>query len=182
MCWETALPSSINVELPADIGHQISEARETYHRFGQFADVFDHMRARIESTPMERDELQRLCSELGVPGNFDVALIYYKQLRKRARHVYLFRSEFIFDLERAVAVETPQLGHATYLFSKPATMTDFLAIYKNVSKDDVRHNRNDVAKRLRFLGRLVHGHNPRSWLTELKVRLGEPVDYAQISE
>lgn len=183
--WQTALPSRIQVELPSNVAHQISRARETYHHFGQFADVFDDMRARIESTPMERNELQKLCSESGVPESFDVALIswrpdyshfYYKHLRQRARHVYLFRSEYIFDLERAVVVETPRLGHATYIFSRPANLTDFLAIYKSVTKDDVRQNRHNVAERLGFVGRMVHEHNLGAWIRELKRRLGEPVN------
>jgi len=76
-------------------------------------------------------------------------------------------------------VETPQLGHATYLFSKPLNMTEFLAIYGSVMKDDIRHNRDNVAERLGFLGRLIHGHDPRAWMKELKTRLGEPVAYAE---
>jgi hypothetical protein len=186
--WETALPSRIDVELPTNIDAQIAEAREAHHRCGQFADVFDDIRAGIESAPMERDELQRRCSELGIPANFNVAFItwkpdynsfFYGQLCKRARRLYLFRSEYIFDLEKAVVVETPQLGHATYLFSKPANMTDFLAIYKGVTKDDIRRNRNNVGERLGFLGRLVHGRNQRSWIRELRVRLCESVNYAE---
>jgi len=186
--WETALPSRVDVELPTNIAAQIAEAREAHHRFGQFADVFDDIRAGIESAPIERDELQRRCSGLGIPGTFDVAFItwkpdydtfYYRQLCKRARRLYLFRSEYIFDLERAVVVETPQLGHATYLFSKPATMTDFLAIYKSVTKDDIRHNRNNAAERLGFLGRLVHGHNPQAWTRALKLQLGEAINYTE---
>jgi hypothetical protein len=186
--WETALPSRIEVGLPSNIAEQIADARKTHHRFGQFAKAFDQIRARIEFAPVETPELQRLCATLGIPGDFDVALItwkpeydafYYKQLCKRARRLYLFRSEYIFDLERAVIVETPQLGHATYLFSKPVSMTEFLAIYTSVAKDDVRHNRGNAAERLGFLGRLIHGHNPRVWLKELKTRLGETVDYAE---
>jgi hypothetical protein len=186
--WQAALPSRIEVTLPANIPEQTSEARETHHRFGQFADVLDDIRADVESAPIERDELQRRCSGLGIPVNFDVALItwkpdynvfYYRQLCKRARQVYLFRSEYIFDLETAVVVETPQLGHATYLFSKPVSMIEFLAIYKTATKDDIRQNRNNVAERLGFFGRLVHGHNLRTWLRELKRRLGEPVNYAE---
>jgi hypothetical protein len=49
---------------------------------------------------------------------------YNRQLCKRVRRLYLFRSEYMFDLEKGVIVEIPQLGHATYLFSKPASMTD----------------------------------------------------------
>ncbi|HET7208147.1 MAG TPA: hypothetical protein VFI95_16345, partial [Terriglobales bacterium] len=117
--------------------------------------------------------------------DFDVALItwkpdydayYYKQLCKRARRVYLFRSEYIFDLERAVIVETPQLGHATYLFSKPVDMAEFLALYMSLTKDDIRHNRGNAAERLGFLGRLIHGHNPSAWVKELGNSLGELVE------
>ena len=78
-----------------------------------------------------------------------------------------------------VLVETPQLGHATYLFSKPANMSEFLAIYGSVMKSDIRNNRNNVAERLGFLSRLIHGHNARAWSKELKVRLGETLDYAE---
>ena len=45
--------------------------------------------------------------------------------RGRARRIYLFRQEYIFDVEKAVVVETPQLGHATYIFAKPRSMDTF---------------------------------------------------------
>jgi curved DNA-binding protein CbpA len=186
--WETALPSRVEATLATNITEQIHEARQTHHRFGQYADALEHIRARIESAPVERVDLQKLCAGLGIPGDFDVAQItwkpdydafYYKQLCKRARHVYLFRSEYIFDLETTVIVETPQLGHASYLFSKLVNMTEFLAVYGSVTKDEIRHNRGNVGERLGFLGRLIHGHNPRAWMKELKTRLSEPVDYAE---
>ena len=186
--WQTALPSRIEVALPANIAEQIAQARETHHRFGQFFDALGQIRARIESTPVEKPDLQKLCAAIGIPADFDVALIswkpeydafYYKQLCKRARRVYLFRSEYIFDLERAVIVETPQLGHATYLFSKPASMPEFLAIYSRVTREEIRRNRGNIAENLGFMGRLIHGHNPRAWIKELKTRLSEPVDYAE---
>jgi hypothetical protein len=185
--WETALPSRIEVALPSNIPKQIADARKTHHRFGEFSEALDLIRARIESAPVERADLQKLCAGLGMPSDFDVSLItwkpdydafYYKHLCKRSRRMYLFRSEYIFDLERAVIVETPQLGHATYLFSKPVNMTEFLAVYESVTKDDIRHNRGNAAERLDFLGRLIHGLSPRGWLKELKLRFGEAVDYA----
>lgn len=186
--WQTALPSGIEVALPANFPEQFNDARETHHHFGQFADALDHIRARIESSPVERADLQKLCAALGIPGNFDVALItwkpdydpfYYKQLFKRARHVYLFRSEYIFDLERAVIVETPQLGHATYLFSKPADMSEFLALYAVVTRENILQNRHNIAEKLGFLGRLIHGHNAGAWVNELRTRLSESVGYAE---
>jgi hypothetical protein len=52
-------------------------------------------------------------------------------------------------------------------------MTGFLALFGSVTKDDIRHNRSNVGERLGFLGRLIHGLNPRGWLKELKLRFGE---------
>ncbi|MCI0627072.1 MAG: hypothetical protein L0387_36400 [Acidobacteria bacterium] len=186
--WEAALPSRIEVKLPADIAERISKARNDHHRFGQFANALECIRRRIEAGPVERATLQKMCSDLGIPGDFEIAQItwkpdydalYYKQLCKRARRIYLFRSEYVFELERVVIVETPQLDHATYIFSKPASMPEFLAIYTNVTKDDVRYNRGNVAERLGFLGRLIHGRSFRAWLTELKTCLGEVLDYSE---
>lgn len=189
--WETALPSRIETRVSVNIAEQISEARQTYHRFGEFADAFDEIRMQIEFTPIERADLHNLCAKRGIPGDFDVSLLtwkadydsfYYRQLSKRARRLFLFRCEYIFDLERAVIVEIPQLGHATYLFSKPASMAEFLARYRIVSREDILQNRNNAAEKLGFLGRIVHGLKPQAWLKELKVRLGEFVDYAEVSE
>jgi hypothetical protein len=186
--WEAALPSRMEVRLPADIANQVNKARNTYHRFGQFADALECIRIRIESAPVERMTLQKMCGDLGIPGDFDVALItwrpdydafFYRQLCRRARKLYLFRSEYIFDLENVTIVETPQLGHATYLFTKPVNMSQFLAVYASITKEDIRQNRDNVAERLGFLGRLIHGVNPRAWLKELKERLGEVVEYAE---
>jgi hypothetical protein len=188
--WETALPSRIEVALPSNIAEQIAHARKTHHRFGEFSEVLDLIRMRIESAPVERADLQKLCAELRIPADFDISLItwkpdydafYYKQLCKRARRLYLFQSEYIFDLEQVVIVETPQLGHATYVFSRPTSMPEFLAIYGMVTKEDIRQNRGNVGERLGFLGRLIHDLNARAWLKALKVEIGEPVDFAEAS-
>jgi hypothetical protein len=76
------------------------------------------------------------------------------------RAAYLFRDEYIFDLERALVAETPQLGHATYIFSKPRSIDGFLATYTQITKDDIRHNRDNVATRLGFRWRVIHGVEP----------------------
>ena len=75
-------------------------------------------------------------------------------------------------------VETPQLGNATYLFAKPESMDAFLATYTRVSKDDIRRNRENIGEKLGFLGRIIHGSNPRSWAKELRARIGETPDFA----
>ena len=56
-------------------------------------------------------------------------------------------------------------------------MEGFLALYTRIGKEDIRHNCENVAERLGFLGRVVHGASPRSWLKELRERLGEKADF-----
>ena len=115
-------------------------------------------------------ELDRICDELRIPPDFDIAQIswkpdydwfYYGQLRKRTRKMFLFRDEYIFELERAIVVEVPQQGHATYVFSRPANLDQWVREYARTLKDDIRQNRANVAERLGFLGRVMHGRNPR---------------------
>ena len=104
---------------------------------------------------------------------------FYRQLARHARRIYLFRDEYVFDLEKAVGVETPQLGHATYVFAKPRSMESFLALYAKVAKDDIRRNRDNTGERLGFMGRLVHGTDPRLWLQEIRQLVGEKTDCAE---
>jgi hypothetical protein len=163
----------------------LGAAKATHHRFGQYAEALEQVRLRLEYHAIGKSELEKLCSPLRLPGDFDLTQInwrpdydpfFYHQLARRARRTYLFRDEYIFDLEKAVVIETPQLGHATYVFAKPRSMESFLALYTKITKDDIRRNRDNVAERLRFLGRAVHGTNPRVWLKEVKQRLGEGID------
>src|SRR5271166_5588071 len=185
--WETALPSRLEVKLPPDFHLQMESAKTMYHRFGQYSRALDQIRLLLEHRAVERAKLQRMCSELRIPGDFDVAQIswrpdydpfFYRQLSRRARQIYLFRDEYIFDVEKAVVVETPQLGHATYVFARPQSMDRFLALYTKTTKDDIRRNRNNAAEQLGFLGRVIHGTNPRAWLKEVRQRVGEGMDFA----
>ena len=185
--WETALPSRLEVKLPSDFHLQMESAKTTYHRFGQYSRALDQIRLCLEHRAVERAELQRICSEMRIPGDFDIAQIswradydsfFYRQLARRARRIYLFREEYIFDVEKAVVVETPQLGHATYVFAKPRSMDTFLALYTKITKDDIRRNRNNAAEQLGFLGRVIHGTNPRVWLKEVRQSIGEGIDFA----
>jgi hypothetical protein len=189
--WESALPSRLRVNLPANVQEQVDAAKKTFHRFGQYSRAIEQLRLRIEREPVEKRELDRTLGQLGVPGDFDVSQItwqpdydpfFYKQLAKRGCRLFLFRDEYIFETPGGVAIETPQLGHATYLFVRPASIEAFLTVYTRVTKEDVRRNRDNVAARLGFLGRVVHGANPGSWLTELRARLGEPADYSAAVE
>jgi hypothetical protein len=185
--WETALPSRLEIKLPSDFEQQLEKAQRTYHRFGQYSRPLNQIRLHLEHHAVERAELEHMCSELRIPGDFDVAQIswrpdydpfFYRQLSRRARKIYLFRNEYIFDVENAVVVETPQLGHATYVFAKPRSMDRFLTLYTKITKDDIRRNRDNAAESLGFLGRVVHGSNPRAWLKEVRRQIGEKTDFA----
>ena len=180
------MPSRLEVKLSADFQQQLETARTTHHRFGQYSQALDQIRLCLEHRAVEKTELERMCSGLHLPGDFDVAQIswradydpfFYRQLSRRARRIYLFRDEYIFDVEKAVVVETPQLGHATYVFDKPRIMDSFLALYTTITKDDIRRNRNNAAERLGYLGRVIHGSNPRAWLKEIRRRMGEGIDF-----
>ncbi len=184
--WETALPSRLAVKLPPDFQQQLESARTTYHRFGQYSQALDQIRLRLEHQALEKAELERICSELRLPGDFDVAQIswradydpfFYRQLSRHARRIYLFRDEYIFDVQKAVVVETPRLGHATYIFAKPRSIDTFLALYTKITKDDIRRNRNNAAERLGFLRRVVHGTIRRAWVKEVKQQIGEVIDF-----
>jgi hypothetical protein len=185
--WEAALPSSLSVQSPSDIDQQLETARTSYRRFGQYSRALDQIRLCLEHRAFEKAELERMCGELRIPRDFDIAQIswrpdydpfFYDQLLHRARRIYLFRGEYIFDLEKAVVVETPQLGHATYVFAKPRSMDSFLVLYTKITKEDIRRNRDNASERLGFLGRIIHGTNPSAWLREMCRRLGEKVDFA----
>jgi hypothetical protein len=120
---------------------------------------------RLEHRAIERAELEKLCSTLRLPGDFDVAQIswradydpfFYHQLSARAAGFTCFAT----NTSSTVVVETPQLNHATYVFAKPRSIDSFLAVYTGITKDDIRRNRKNIAEKLGFLGRVIHGTNP----------------------
>ena len=69
--------------------------------------------------------------------------------------------------------ETPQAGHATYLFSRPDSLADFFPLYRVTTREEILKNRNNAADRLGFLGRVVHGNDKQAWIDGLKDWLGE---------
>jgi len=48
-------------------------------------------------------------------------------------------------MEKGVVAETPQFGHATYVFTKPRDMDNFLARYTKITKANIRGNQENVA-------------------------------------
>ena len=179
--WETGLPSRLSVKVPADFQEDVARARAMYCRFGQYSGALDQIPLCLEHKAIERKDLERICSELGIPREFDVAQIswcpdydpfFYRELSRCARRVYLFRGEYIFEVEKALVVETPQLGHASYIFAKPRNMETFLAVYTRTTKSSIQRNNENVAERLGFLCRVVHGGNPHSWLENIRQIVG----------
>jgi hypothetical protein len=90
----------------------------THPRFGE-SRALDQIRLCLEHRAIEKTEVERMCSELRIRGDFDIAQIswrpdydsfFYHQLSGCARRLYLFRGEYIFDLENAVVVETRSLA------------------------------------------------------------------------
>jgi len=73
--WETALPSRLAVQLPADFHQQLETAKTTYRRFGQYSRALDQIRLCLEHRALEKAELERMCAELRIPGDFDIAQI-----------------------------------------------------------------------------------------------------------
>jgi hypothetical protein len=45
-----------------------------------------------------------------------------------------------------------------------ADLEQWVREYARTPKDDIRHNRTNAAERLDFIGRVMHGRNPRTWL------------------
>jgi len=182
---EAALPSTAELTAPDFLEEEILKARTAHTRFGKYWKQIDRLRAHVQGIPTERDELRRLCWNEGLPGDFDVAQInwrpdydsyYHEQLNQRARTMYVFRDEYIFDLERSVVVEVPQAGHATYVFSKPPDVKHWVWQYAKTTRKDIRHNCGNIAESLGFQGRIVHGKHKSEWLRELRQRTGEPPD------
>lgn len=187
MRWETALPSRVCVTVPSDAQKSLAEARRLHQRFGRYCDAIEHVRVLLQRKPLDERDLSDLCRRLGIPSDFDVAQFcwkpdydpyFYQQLKKRSQNVHLFRDEYIFQLPHAIVGEVPQLGHATYVFAKAGDVREFVSKYATTCRDDIRKNRNNVAEQLGFIGRVMHGRNPKDWIRNLRAQIGETVDYS----
>ena len=169
-----APPSRVEIGLPEGIGEQVEAAQKAYRRFCQFSAALERIRERIEKEPVECEELKRLRWGLRMPRDLDVAQItwrpdydpfFYRHLASQARRLYLFRDEYIFELPKAIAVETPQLGHATYLFARPQEIEAFLIAYTRSTKEDIRRNRDNAAERLRSFNSFAQTRGLAPWTT-----------------
>ena len=179
--WQTAIPSRISLMLPEDTGEGIAAARRAFERFGEYYDAIQSIRARLQHEPISEEDARDLCRTCGIPADLDVAQLcwqpdydsrFYRKLRDRRLNMYLFRNEYVFEVGRFIVAEVPQRGRATYVFTRPNDMPAFLKAYARSTRDDIRHNRGNVARQLGFTGRVMHGRDPEKWLRELLKRTG----------
>jgi hypothetical protein len=157
-----------------------------HQRLGQHYDAIARIRQQLEHEPWEHRDLSDLCRKLRLPSDFDVFQLgwqpdfdrfFFDQLKKRSINIFLFRGEFIFELGRTAVAEVPQSGNATYVFTRPADIREFVRRYATTTREDIRRNRGNIATELGFIGRVMHGNHPKKWLNDLRARIGEPVDY-----
>jgi hypothetical protein len=179
--WYTALPGRLRIEVPDAVVPAVHGSKRLWMRIGEHHDAIAAVRERLAREPVELHEAQALCRSMGVPSDFDAVhlcwrpdydAVYYEHLNRRSRRTFLFRDEYIFDLGAAIAVEVPEPGHATYLFAAPKDVADFLSCYSAATRDDIRRNRGNIADRLGFMGRVMHGRNPKGWLRDIGTRTG----------
>ena len=186
--WFAALPSRIQVSLPADLAADVERAQAIHKLLGEHADLVTHVREELVKRPVEHTVIQNWFDQLAVspylrPHHItwlpDYEVYYFDQLRRRSRTWFLFRDEYLFAWANVLIAEVPQQGHATYLFARPTSMEEFMKHYAGTTREDVRHNRNDVATRLGFIGRVVRGRRKKRWLNDVLKHAGEKADYVE---
>ena len=136
-------------------------AREVRKKEGEIVSIVQEVLSSIHVVKAfaREDYEQRRLEEESLE-SVEIALRARGLKAKLARRLYLFREEYIFDLAGAIVVEIPRHGHATYFFAQRRSMAEFLLLYAAVTRADIRKNRENVAERLGFTRRLVHGANP----------------------
>ena len=112
----------------------------------------------------------------------DYESYYFEQLCRCSTTWFLFRDEYLFVWANVLIAEIPQIGHATYVFSKPADVPAFMRRYSHATREDIRRNRNNVATALGFIGRVVRGRKKKRWLNDVLKLAGEKADYLEVFE
>jgi hypothetical protein len=189
--WHAALPSRLRVAAPPDLAADVERARGIHKLLGEHVDVVEKVRAEVEKQPVEQSVVQTWFDQFGVSAHLkpqhitwrpDYEPYYFEQLRKRSRTWFLFRDEYLFAWPNVLISEVPQLGRATYVFTKPDSIADFMRRYPLATRDDIRHNRGDVATALGFVGRVVRARRQKRWLAVVLKLAGEKADYGEALE
>jgi hypothetical protein len=183
--WSVALPSRLRVTVPEGLMADIDGARAFHALLGRHADLVRQIAAQIDSSPAEHSLVEKWFRDFNAEPELrpqhvnwqpDYDEFYFEELRKGSKTWFLFRGEYLFVWHRILIAEIPALGHATYIFSRPANLEEFMAAYAKTERDDVRRNRHDVASRLGFIGRVVRGQRKMRWLNDVLKRAGEQVE------
>jgi len=191
LTWYAALPSRLRVTMPDGIADDVHRARAIHALLGEHASVVERIRAEVQKQPVEYLQIQDWFNRLGASAHLkpqhvtwqpDYDLYYFEQLRQRSRTWFLFGSEYLFVWPHILISEVPQLGHATYVFVKPSDIEAFMRDYSRAMRDDIRHNRYDVATQLGFIGRIVRGRKKKRWLTDLLKLADEKADSVEVFE
>jgi hypothetical protein len=186
--WQVALPSRLGVQMPASLAADIRSALEIHALLGQHSDLVRHVREQCEKVPVEHMQVQGWFDQAGAASRLkphhvtwrpDYEPFYFEQLRKRSRTWFLFRDEYLFVWDEVLIAEIPVPGHATYVFARPADLDEFLGHYANVSRGDIRRNRNNQATALGFMGRVVRGTRKKRWLADVHRLAGEQANYSE---
>lgn len=186
--WQVALPSRMHVQMPASLSEDIHTAQQIHALLGQHADLIRHVRQQCEKAPTEHSQVQDWFDEAAASFHLkpqhatwraDYEPFYFEQLRKRSRTWFLFRDEYLFVWRNVLVAEIPEPGHATYAFTKPASLDEFLTSYAKLTRADIRRNRDNLASELGFVGRVVHGKRKKRWLASVLKLSGETTEYVE---
>lgn len=186
--WQAALPSRLQVHAPSNLAEDLQHAQTIHALLGEHADLVQHIRNQCEKIPIEHTQVERWFDQVNASAHLkphhvtwhpDYEPYYFEQLRRRSRTWFLFRDEYLFVWRNVLVAETPQPGHATYLFAKPENLDDFLERYAKLTREDIRRNRGNLATALGFVGRVVRGRRKKRWLADVLRQAGETADYIE---
>jgi hypothetical protein len=155
------------------VGEYGPAATDTRHRLS----MGDTLRVRwgLQFNPL-------LTANTGPPFDITTGRDFYGDTlfnARRSRTWFLFRDEYLFVLRNVLVAEIPQSGHATYLFAKSENLDGFLERYAELTREDIRRNRGNVAAALGFFGRVVRGRRRKRWLADVLKQAGEKASYIE---
>ena len=186
--WQAALPSRLQVHASSNVPEDLQHAQTIHALLGEHADLVQHIRNQCEKIPIEHAQVERWFDQVNASAHLkphhvtwcpDYEPYYFDQLRKRSRTWFLFRNEYLFVWRNVLIAEIPEPGHATYLFAKPENQDDFLDRYATLTREDIRHNRGNLATLLGFVGRVVRGKRKKRWLADVLKQAGQRADYIE---
>ena len=189
--WYTALPSRTRVWLSDNIASDIDRAKQIHALLGEHLDVVERIRSEVQRQPVEHVQIQDWLDRMGSSAHLrpqhinwrpDYDPYYFEQLRTRCRTWYLCREHYLFVLRNVVISEVPQLGHATYVFARPADLETFMRGYSQTTREGVRRNRDNIATQLGFIGRVIRSKKGKRWLQDVLKLAGEKVEYMEAVE